>query len=694
VSIYLANGQGGFGPPKTYPTGPDPTGLTVADVNGDGIPDLLVGNSYGDVLVLLGDGLGGFVPYHKVDEQVALAVAGLGAKGQDVFAFSNKGLNQVAVQAGPDAGPQVVGSFAQGILDPGAVVLADLNGDGIPDLIVANSGANDVLVYPGLGGARYGPAQTFPAGTDPVGITVADVNADGIPDLVVANHGSNDVSILLGQGQGANWTLTPLERLKTGAGPTATVVQEVNGVPNLFVSDSSASEVRRLQGVGDGFFDDAHYTTYATGADPGPLFVGNFTGNPGQLDLVTVNAGSNDLSFISDINGGNLVAQSIPSGGEQPVAAVAGSFGGSDGGEDLLVANNGDGHLALFLSGEDGLSLSQILEEPGLANPTALAMDESGDLFGNNEGIDAAIPIILGLGGVSGGGAIGPGVLSMPQEEPTGVSLQPLNSTSPSLGVIATLLSVMVVMPGEREVVASPSAQSLSSNETAGEEGGASAPPSLFQAPVVVGASSGVTSGVPRTEPSGDEAGGEPEETEVPEAPAAPRPAATAVVQFVAGLDASLASVRREALRGAFWSALREGEGGDSASRMMAGRLARWSPLLVAVGVPALTLTVELVQAALTPTDQSAAASAPAGAEAGRSEESTESAAAPNDWDGTPMACRSLLDLVAAELGLAAVARVHSRDRKEARQNNLPNFCGAGPMPGLCKIRSASNGSQ
>ena len=165
------------------------------------------------------------------------------------------------------------------------------------------------------------------------------------------------------------------------------------------------NEVRQLKGVGNGFFDDVHYTTYTTGADPGPLFVGNFTGNPGELDLVTVNASSNDLSFVSDINGGNFVAQSIPSGGVEPVAAVAGNFGGSDGGDDLLVANNGDGHLALFLSGEDGLSLSQILEEPGLANPTALAIDESGDVFGDNEGVEAAIPIVLSLSLGGGGGA-------------------------------------------------------------------------------------------------------------------------------------------------------------------------------------------------------------------------------------------------------------------------------------------------
>src|SRR5262249_13348312 len=153
VTVYLGNGQGGFGPPTTYDTGPDPTGLTVADVDpGAPGPDLLVGNRHGDVLVLVGDGRGHFAPYHNVDGQICLPVASLGAggQGQDTFAFSARGRNQVAVQPSTTAGPQVIGSRSQGILDPGAVVLADLNRDGIPDLAVANGGGNDVLVYPGL----------------------------------------------------------------------------------------------------------------------------------------------------------------------------------------------------------------------------------------------------------------------------------------------------------------------------------------------------------------------------------------------------------------------------------------------------------------------------------------------------------------------------------------------------------------
>ena len=282
VSVSRGDGQGGLLPPLTYDAGPDPTGLTVADVNHDGNPDLLVGNSFGDVLVLLGKGDGTFQHYHKTDQSVALAVVDLGNGTKD-FIYANQGLDRVVVDYG--GGQQTF----TGLLSPGAVKLADLNGDGIPDLIVANSGSNNVLIYPGLGNGQFDPALNgghgFFTGTNPVGITVADVDGDGRPDLVVANKGSNDVSILLNRKQGNSITFIPGPRLKVGSGPVSTVVGDFlgNGKPDLLVSNSQSNNVMLLPGVGGGFFNDQNPTIFSVGNQPGPLFVGNFDGKPDLL---------------------------------------------------------------------------------------------------------------------------------------------------------------------------------------------------------------------------------------------------------------------------------------------------------------------------------------------------------------------------------------------------------------------------
>ena len=401
--------------------------------------------------MLLGNGDGSFRPAYSATQLVSLAIGSLGDTGQPEFVFSNQSLDRVvAKQNAFQVQGTVVGDNATGLRQPGPVVLDDLNGDGIPDLIVANSGSNNVLVYPGLPDGNFGPAlnggRGFFTGTNPAGITVADIDGDGRTDLVVANKGSNDISILLNRKQGDSITFVPGPRLKTGSGPTATVVRDVNsdGIPDILVSDSQSNDVRLLTGRGLGFFNDTNPTIVQTGMAPGPLFVGNFAGRFGQLDLVTLNAGSNTLSFVPDINGGNVVAQSIPSGGQVPIAAVEMEFGRGING--LLVANNGNGRLALFLGETAGLVLASRYDKPGL-HPTALAMDDAGEIFVGFEGVEFAILVTLGLGiasgpGESGGGGVGSSVLPTGPNDQQVALLQSLNESSPA--VVVTLLSVIV----------------------------------------------------------------------------------------------------------------------------------------------------------------------------------------------------------------------------------------------------------
>ncbi len=172
VSIYLADGHGGFLPPRTYAVPSESDGLSLVNLTGNGKLDLLVGDAYGDVLVLMGNGDGTFSPYREANQAVELAVADLSGDGAKDIIYADQGLDRVVVDYGASQSA-VLADQSTGLLNPGAVAVADLNGDGIKDLIVADSGSNNVLIYPGLGDGQFGPGinggNGYFVGTDPVG---------------------------------------------------------------------------------------------------------------------------------------------------------------------------------------------------------------------------------------------------------------------------------------------------------------------------------------------------------------------------------------------------------------------------------------------------------------------------------------------------------------------------------------------
>ena len=584
VRIYGNDGQGGFTvSPFSLNAGASPTGLTVADVNGDGRPDLLVGNGFGDVLVLMNDGEGRFSSPEPVDKIVTLAVE-TSAAGPPSFVLADQGRDQVVARVGGTSDFVLVANQASGLIAPGAVVLADLNGDGIPDLIVANSGSNNVLVYPGLGSGRFGPplndGRGFFTGTNPTGITVADLNGDGRRDLVIANKGSNDVSVLINtQLPDGSYTFVPRPRLKVGAGPTATAVGDVNGdgVPDLFVSEGGSNDVRLLPGLGNGFFDDSATTVYATGVDPGALFVAHLTGPAGQLDLLTLNAGSNDLTLIRDVNGGNLVAQTLSSGGQFPIAAVLGDFG--NGTTGLLVANNADGRLALFMAGADGLELLKTFEDPLLPHPTTLAMDGLGQVFGGTEGIEAAFQVILGLGagGAAGGGAVfvappvGPGEQQVARLEPSGES---------PLALVVTLLSV------SGEVGSLVPYEDLAQVPTTSE--------TLAALP-----NQGLSPGGLKAGSSGLDEDANARETDASSPVATGQEAGAPFLQFVAGVEETFARAKAEVRPVAIGGGSTPARRGQRALIALDALLAKWRPVLSAVAGPAPKLAVDFLRTGL-----------------------------------------------------------------------------------------------
>ncbi|MGA8271800.1 MAG: FG-GAP-like repeat-containing protein, partial [Candidatus Sulfotelmatobacter sp.] len=363
------NGDGTFKPVRAFGSGGyGATSVAIADVNGDGIPDLLVANTCvsgsdctsGEVSVLLGKGNGTF---------------------RTPVTYRSGG--QVAV----------------------SVAVADVSGDGKLDLLVANQGGESngdglVAVLFGNGDGTFQAPVTYDAGDSVTSsLAVADFNCDGKPDLVVANEGHATVNVLLGNGDG-----TFQAAVVYGAGgdiPAALAVADLNGdgKRDIVVANWYSGTLAVLLGNGNGTFQPA--VPYSSGgSSPGSLAITDINGD-GKLDLVAANCGSSQNGYgCGETNGvvsillGNgdgtfQPAVSFSSGAFNDISVAVGDMNG-DGKPDLLVGNQGGG------KNSDG-SLGVLFNNTEAFTTTTLASGVNPSLTGQAVTFVATVSSIFGI---------------------------------------------------------------------------------------------------------------------------------------------------------------------------------------------------------------------------------------------------------------------------------------------------------
>ncbi len=165
VNILVSKGDGTFHQPDFHAAGPFPVSTVTDDFDADGVVDIAVATGV----------------VNATDGAIALI----------------KGLGAGALNSAP------MYSAAYGMAGTAS---GDLNGDGLPDLVISNGTANPtgaaVFVMLNAGGGAFEPPVSYPAGTRPFGVTLADLNEDGVLDILAAEGTVDGVTVLLGNGDG------------------------------------------------------------------------------------------------------------------------------------------------------------------------------------------------------------------------------------------------------------------------------------------------------------------------------------------------------------------------------------------------------------------------------------------------------------------------------------------------------------
>lgn len=181
ITLLTGVGNGTFLPPAQYGAGQSATSAASADFDRDGRADLIVGTGDGvRPMMSRNNGLVAGAAIALPQGSRTEVVAGdWNGDGNPDFAVSLNGFGNPVIPFLGDG----KGGFLRGVdvttPTSGPLAAADLGGDGRVDLLVGSQ-----AVHSGDGAGHFGPARALPSGQFPVAVAAADVDEDGLPDIV------------------------------------------------------------------------------------------------------------------------------------------------------------------------------------------------------------------------------------------------------------------------------------------------------------------------------------------------------------------------------------------------------------------------------------------------------------------------------------------------------------------------------
>jgi hypothetical protein len=346
VAVLLGHADGSLTASASLPTGLS-TSVVVADFNNDGHPDIaLVGSPTGNgnyIELALGNGDGTFqtptiLPISCINYSCELAAADFNGDGNQDLAISFTGW--VTVYLGSGNGTFTGGLPIYAMRYAVYLATADLNQDGKPDLVVSDQIADELVVLLGNGDGSF-QRTNYANGYSPYGLVLADFNGDGLPDVAIADGPAALVGVRLNQGGGV------LGRVVTY--PTAcnhcNLQSIAAGVFNPEGKTDLATPASILRGNGDGTFQAP--INFAAGLGPDQVASGDFN-RDGYSDLVVGN--EEEVASLSVLLGDANGVQQPPSlaVGGSPWALATADFNG-DKKTDLAVAAEGSNEVQVFL---------------------------------------------------------------------------------------------------------------------------------------------------------------------------------------------------------------------------------------------------------------------------------------------------------------------------------------------------------
>lgn len=259
-------------------------------------------------------------------------------------------------------------------LNPRSTAAADLNGDGVTDLISGDYGGDTISVFISNGDGTFQARQTFATGNGPTHVEAADFDGDGNIDLATTDLFDTTISIFRGNGDG---TFQPRQIIP--AAPGSNVYQldsgdfDGNGTIDLVVSDGNLGGVQVLLGNGNGTFQ-APVRHGTLGETTEAVTIGDVNGD-GNADIIDGSYSTHSIGVYLGNGDGTFQARQATAAGTFPWSIAFGHFDG-DGNLDVAIGDGSDENVRVYRGNGDGTFQAPQIYGPGT---TVTAADLNGD---------------------------------------------------------------------------------------------------------------------------------------------------------------------------------------------------------------------------------------------------------------------------------------------------------------------------